>query len=127
MVPPKDIETLQNCCVVMKYLCQETNSKHLNTKVEEVRKEEPLMLKPEDFSSGVIGVEKVEVVGGETPFYLFPPQTYKFRRRRSFWDGNWSSSKLLGLFHHLLQLLLDTQLFNMKKPMAFKEAFSWLA
>ena len=85
VVPPKDMETLQNCCAVMKYLCQETNSKHLNTKVEEVIEEEPLMLKSEDFSSGIIGVEKVEVVGGETPFYLFPPQAYKFRRRRSLW------------------------------------------
>ena len=85
------------------------------------------MLKSEDFSSGIIGVQKVEVVGGETPFYLFSPQAYQFRRRRSFWDDKQFLSKFLWLFHHLLQLLLGTQLFSMKKAMAFKEVLSWIA
>ncbi|CAN1130553.1 hypothetical protein LINPERHAP2_LOCUS5886, partial [Linum perenne] len=60
MVPPKIVSTLQSSCLIMKYLCQETDTSFI-TSPKVIMEEEPSMCEPEDSLGGITNLETMEL------------------------------------------------------------------
>ncbi|CAN0846643.1 hypothetical protein LINGRAHAP2_LOCUS4540 [Linum grandiflorum] len=126
MVPPRETNILLESCLIMKYLCQETDNECFPHKIREDAILGPHLPPPKDFSSYTISSEIVEDTGVDTPYYLFSSQVVGVQKRRQLLGKNWSSQQLHRLLYQSLRVILGIQLQSLKKLMAIKEVLSWV-
>ena len=73
MVSPREAETFLDFCLIMTYLCQETDNEFFTHKIREDTILVPNIFAPGEFSRYTIGSGIVEDICVYTPYYLFPP------------------------------------------------------
>ena len=125
VVPMRPNETLQDSCLVLKYLCEETHKKYFPHKSRmDSSISRPPLDNLIDRPSTTISLGSIVELDVHSPTYLYPLQAYTSTRRKPQ-QGKSCHAQPLQLLHLSLRVLLGIQLQSLKKLMEFKEVLSW--
>ncbi|CAN0886995.1 hypothetical protein LINGRAHAP2_LOCUS15491, partial [Linum grandiflorum] len=116
MGPMRKTETLQDSCLVLKYLCEENHNACFSYRSRELKVLEPRLHGLEDLSSSLDSLGIFEKYGVPTSFFLAPSQASPFTKHKAFKGKIWSSQSLRLLLQSL-RVLLSAQSQSLKKLM----------